>query len=109
MTDETGGNDEEILAAMFNGKDQVGRNLGFVSLSFEGNHGVGDKGAAAIASLIQTQAAAAANLKIVNLNECGITNAGFEHLKKALLMRANLANSMNLTHVKITIERNNIE
>lgn len=46
---------------------------------------------------------------MVNMNECGITNQGFEHLKQALLQRANLANTLNLTHVKITIERNNIE
>ena len=49
MTDETGGNDEEIFTGMFSGKDREGRNLGFVSLSFEGNQSVGDKGAGAIA------------------------------------------------------------
>ena len=112
MTDETGGNDEEILAGMFQGAGKENTNMretGYVSLSFEGNRHVGDKGAGAIASLIQTQLPAANNLKIVNLNECGITNVGFDHLKQALLQRANLANSLNLTHVKITIERNNIE
>ena len=43
------------------------------------------------------------------MNECGISKEGFEDLKKALLERANLANTQNLTHVKITIERNNID
>lgn len=111
MTDETGGNDEEILAGMFQGagKESAARDTGYVSLSFEGNRHVGDKGAGSIATLIQTQLSAANNLKIVNLNECGITNVGFDHLKQALLQRANLANQLNLTHVKITIERNNIE
>ena len=52
LTDETGGNDEEIFTSMFDGKERDGRNLGFVSLSFEGNTGVGDKGASAIAQLI---------------------------------------------------------
>jgi len=94
---------------MFDGKEREGRNLGYVSLSFENNLGVGDKGASAIAQLIMTQSPAANNLKIVNLNECNITNQGFEQLKRALLQRATLANSLNLTHVKITIERNNIE
>ena len=49
LTDETGGNDEEIFHSMFDGKEREGRNLGYVSLSFEGNLGVGDKGASAIA------------------------------------------------------------
>ena len=80
-----------------------------ISLSLEGNTGIGDKGAQAIATLIQTQNAFSNNLKVVNLNECGITNIGFEYLKQALRHRAAMANTMNLTHVKITIERNNIE
>ena len=46
---------------------------------------------------------------MVNLNECGFNNQGFEELKQALHLRATLANSLNLTHVKITIERNPIE
>ena len=35
------------------------------------------------------------------MNECGISKEGFEELKKALLERANLANTQNLTHVKM--------
>ena len=115
MTDETGGNDDEIMTSLnkrgshlVNSQSQS-KNIGLVSLSFEGNQRLGDRGASALATLIQTQTQFSNNLKIVNLNECGITNTGFEQLKQALLLRANLANSLNLTHVKITIERNNIE
>ena len=115
MTDETGGNNEEEIISTLNNRGahksthKEPRCAGLVSLSFEGNLNISDRGAGAIASLIQTQSAFSNNLKIVNLNECGITNAGFEQLKQALLERATLANSLNLTHVKITIERNNIE
>lgn len=115
MTDETGGNnDEEIISSLskrgaHKSSGKQPRCAGLVSLSFEGNLNISDRGAEAIANLIQTQSAFSNNLKIVNLNECGITNTGFEQLKQALLERATLANSLNLTHVKITIERNNIE
>ena len=113
MTDDTGGHDDQVIGwrRRENGADggAASRAQGLVSLSLEGNLHIGDRGASAIATLIQTQNAFSNNLKIVNLNECGITNAGFEHLKQALLQRATLANSLNLTHVKITIERNNIE
>ena len=45
---------------------------------------------------------------MVNLNECGITNDGFEELRNALSQRGNLAQVANLSHVRIKIERNNI-
>ena len=109
LTDETGGNDEEIMGQIFQKVYRGKKKIGLVTLSLEGNELIGDKGADAIAGLIQTQSPFSNNLKIVNLNECGITNVGFEKLRKALQQRANLANRLNLTHVKITIERNNIE
>jgi len=79
MTDDTGANDAD--QAWRHQGDDVTRAQGLVSLSLEGNPNIGDKGASAIATLIQTQNAFSNNLKIVNLNECGITNTGFEHLK----------------------------
>jgi hypothetical protein len=108
MTDETysnGGHSRRENKA----QQSTERTSGFVSLSFEGNVRISDDGAAAISTLISTQNAFSNNLRVVNLNECGITNKGFEHLKQALRHRATMANSLNLTHVKITIERNNIE
>ena len=95
----------------FRGHDSFSkpRAQGLINLSFEGNPHISDRGAVAISMLIQNQNAFSNNLKMVNLSECGITNKGFDHLKHALGQRATLANSMNLTHVKITIERNNIE
>ena len=84
MTDETGGNDDEIMTSLnkrgshlVNSQSQS-KNIGLVSLSFEGNQRLGDRGASALATLIQTQTQFSNNLKIVNLNECGITNTGFE-------------------------------
>ena len=85
------------------------RTQGLINLSLEGNEAISDDGAAAISDLIQSQNAFSNNLRVVNMNQCGITNTGFEHLKLALRQRATMANSLNLTHVKITIERNNIE
>lgn len=50
--------------------------IGLLSLSFEGNN-IGDRGADAIAALIQTKNDATKALKMVNLNECAIENEGF--------------------------------
>ena len=57
------------------------RQQGLIGLSFEGNTLISDRGAASIAMLIQNQNAFSNNLKTVNLNECGITNVGFDYLK----------------------------
>jgi len=86
MTDETGGNDADHASGWRRRESDAdggaaARAQGLVSLSLEGNPHIGDRGASAIATLIQTQNAFSNNLKIVNLNECGITNTGFEHLK----------------------------
>jgi hypothetical protein len=43
--------------------------IGLLSLSFEGNN-LGDRGAQAIAALIQTKNDATKSLKMINLNEC---------------------------------------
>ena len=80
--------------------------IGLLSLSFEGNN-IGDKGAEAIAALIQTKNDATKNLKMVNLNECNIENDGFSKLKQALVARGKLAREFNLTHIGIKVERNN--
>lgn len=77
-------------------------------MSLEGNTMVGDRGAKAIANLIRTPNNNTKQLTMVNLNECGITNEGFDELKNALSQRGNLALVANLSHVKIKIERNNI-
>lgn len=65
MTDETGGNNEEEIISPVNrrGIRKVGsaqtikprRENGLISLSFEGNVNISDRGAEAIANLIQTQ------------------------------------------------------
>ena len=86
MTDETGGNDADQASGWRRRESDAdggaaARAHGLASLSLEGNPHIGDRGASAIAALIQTQNAFSNNLKIVNLNECGITNTGFEHLK----------------------------
>jgi hypothetical protein len=60
-------------------------------VSFEGNK-LGDKGAEAIATLIQTKNDATKHIKIINLNDCNIHNEGFKKLKQALAARGNLAN-----------------
>lgn len=78
---------------------------GFQSLNFECNN-MGDRGAEAIAGLICHKNDASRNLKMVNLNECGIGNQGFAKLKEALLVRGNLALEANLSHVGIKVERN---
>jgi hypothetical protein len=46
---------------------------------------------------------------MINLNECGIGNVGFQKLKSALLQRGNLARECNMTHVGVKVERNNFE
>jgi hypothetical protein len=84
------------------------RGQGLLNINLECNPLIGDKGAGAIGELISNQNAFSNNLKMVNLNECGITDKGYELLTQALLQRATLASSQNITHVKITIERNNI-
>ena len=61
-----------------------------------------------MARLILTPNENTKQLRSINLNECGITNEGFEALRTALTERGNLTQSANLSHVKITIERNNI-
>lgn len=82
---------------------------GLQILSFEGNTNIGDKGAAAVANLIRTPSNNTKRLTKVSLSECGLTNIGFEELKNALTQRANLAQIANLSHVNVTIDRNNIE
>ena len=77
-------------------------------LSLEGND-IRDKGAIAIAEMIRWPNESTKNLKMVNLNECGIQFEGCESLKNALVQRANLAQSSTLSHVKVTIERNDIQ
>ena len=42
------------------------------------------------------------------MNECSITNVGYEVLKAALMERGTLTHQMNLSHVKVSIDRNNI-
>jgi hypothetical protein len=79
---------------------------GLIALSLEGNTLIGDKGASALADLIRKPNNNSKALTSINLNECGITNEGFEELKSALHQRGNLAAVANLTHVKIKIERN---
>ena len=74
-------------------------------LSLEGNN-MADRGAQAIAQMIQTKTDSTKNLKMVNLNECGIGNEGFNNLKQALVQRGNLAREYNLSHVGIKVERN---
>mgnify|MGYP001256397846 CR=1 FL=1 len=78
---------------------------GLIAFSLEGNE-IGDKGAEAIASMIQKESDATRNLKTINLNECAIGNQGFQKLKKALGMRGSLTKSCNLTHIGIKVERN---
>lgn len=78
---------------------------GLISLSLEGND-IGDRGADAIAQMIQTKSDSTKNLKMVNLNECGIGNNGFQKLKSALVTRGTLTKQFNLTHVGIKVERN---
>ena len=83
-------------------------NIGLTLLSLEGNQLIGDRGAAALATIIMNPVDNTKQLKMINLNACGLSNAGFEHLREALMQRGNLAVNANLSHVKITIERNNI-
>ena len=54
-------------------------------LSFEGNTQLGDHGAKALADLIRKPNNNTKQLTMINLNECGITNEGFEELRNALL------------------------
>mgnify|MGYP002633200924 CR=1 FL=1 len=78
MTDSESGTN---IDQTFNLGQKERRTQGLVNLSFECNTGIGDKGAKAIATLIKTRNAFSNNLKMVNLNECGINNQGFEELK----------------------------
>ena len=86
MTDDTQQNDYAGLETSFKLRRQnesfsTRKSQGLINLSFEKNPTLGDRGAEAVANLIMTQNAFSNNLKMVNLNECGITNAGFESLK----------------------------
>lgn len=74
----------------------------------EGNN-IGDIGVKAIAQLIRNPCQNSKGLTKINLNQCGFTNEGLEELRGALYQRANLATTHNLTHIKVTYERNNIE
>ena len=49
---------------------------GLLALSLECNE-IGNRGAEAIAGMIQKESDATRSLKTINLNECGIGNAGF--------------------------------
>lgn len=95
---------EEMISAR-TGQSQSNNIQGLIALSLEGND-IGDRGAEAIANMIQKESDATRNLKTINLNECGIGNAGFQRLKKALGMRGSLTKSCNLTHIGIKVERN---
>ena len=95
---------EEVLTGRASEQTQ-GTPSGLIALSLEGND-IGDKGAEAIAIMIQKESDATRNLKTINLNECAIGNAGFQKLKKALGMRGSLTKSCNLTHIGIKVERN---
>lgn len=60
MTDETGGNEDQIMTSLNKRgtyrvtQSSQSKNIGLVSLSFEGNVKLGDRGAGAFATLIQT-------------------------------------------------------
>ena len=94
---------EEVLTNRTDGILPIA--AGLINFSLEGNE-IGDKGAEAIASMIQKESDATRNLKTINLNECSIGNVGFQKLKKALGMRGSLTKSCNLTHIGIKVERN---
>jgi len=68
-----GSESEEVLTGR---KSEQIPPLGLIALSLEGND-IGDRGAEAVASMIQKESDATRNLKTINLNECGIGNAGF--------------------------------
>ena len=74
-------------------------------MSFEGNN-IGDRGAIAIAELVQTKNDATKGLKMINLNECAIENDGISRLRHALVARNKLVREANLTHIGIKIDRN---
>jgi len=95
----------ESEASFFTTERVDQRSGGLVNLSLEGNP-IGDEGARAIGDLIQTVCDASRGLKHVNLNGARVRNAGFEALKDALLQRGQLASNFHLTHVKVTLERN---
>ena len=78
------------------------KTAGLVHLSFEGNSALGCKGAEAIAWLIKQKNDATKGLKMVNLNECGIDDQGFNFLKEALVARGRAA-----PELRIKVERNN--
>ena len=77
-----------------------------IHLSLEGNEAIGDRGAEAISTIIATKSDATKNMKMINLNQCGIGNYGFQKLKQALVTRGGLTKDSNLTHVGIKVERN---
>jgi hypothetical protein len=77
-----------------------------VNISLEGNENIADRGAEAIAAMITIKSDATKNLKMINLNQCGIGNQGFTKLKQALLTRGSLTKESHLTHVGIKVERN---
>ena len=77
-----------------------------ITLSLEGNEQIGDRGAEAISAMITIKSDATKNLKMINLNQCGIGNYGFTKLKQALLTRGSLTKETNMTHVGIKVERN---
>ena len=96
---------EDALTGRVSEPPAAGGPSGLIALSLEGND-IGDRGAEAIATMIQKESDATRSLKTINLNECGIGNAGFQKLKKALGMRGSLTKSCNLTHIGIKVERN---
>ena len=68
-----GSESEEVLSSR---RIEQSISPGLIVLSLEGND-IGDRGAEAIASMIQKESDATRNLKTINLNECGIGNIGF--------------------------------
>jgi len=97
---------EELLSGAGNESARnTGTYAGLIAFNLEGNP-IGDRGAESISLMIQKESDATRNLKTINLNECGIGNAGFQKLKKALGMRGSLTKSCNLTHIGIKVERN---
>ncbi|CDW79560.1 UNKNOWN [Stylonychia lemnae] len=84
-------------------------NQGLQQISLSLNK-IGDKGAIAISKLIRIPNDHTRLLKAVCLDECGITQIGFQALRDALQERGNMTTQFNnLSHVKISIDRNNIE
>jgi hypothetical protein len=74
----------------------------------EGNN-IGDRGAKAIADMIKAPIKNTMCLRSVNINQCGLSKRGIESLKQALFQRGELARKLDLSHVNVKIERNNID